>query len=206
MRFQLREKHIEIYTAFLLAFASLVAAWCAYQAAAWSGEQTVYGAVVANRRLEASRALARSGQLEIVDALQYAQWLEAYRGGDTALANYLRARFRDEFRPAFEAWVKLDPENNPDAPLPFELPEYTRALLDEANAAEAAAMQAAQDVERANANSSAYVRDTLFTAMTLFLGAIAGRFAYPVVRYSLLLMATIMLVLGVVNAAMLPLV
>ena len=42
------------------------------------------------------------------------------------MLNY-RERFRAEFKPAFEAWLKLDPENNPDTPSPFALPEHAPA-------------------------------------------------------------------------------
>ena len=37
------------------------------------------------------------------------QWVDAYARGETELVNFYRARFRDEFKPAFNAWVATKP-------------------------------------------------------------------------------------------------
>jgi hypothetical protein len=198
------EKCLEIVTAVMLAVASLLTAWSAYQASAWSSEQATMAQVIARKRLEATRALAHAGQLQIVDAIAFGQWLEASRSGDRALAQYHRARFRAAFTPAFEAWLKLDPENNPGAPMPFELPEYSLTQAAKADAAEVEAAAASERFQFANDTSTAYVRNTLFTATTLFLGALAGRFAYRPVRYGMLALAGLMLLIRMVNAAALP--
>ena len=117
---------------------------------------------------------------------------------------HLRVRFRAEFTPAFEAWLKLDPEHNLSAPSPFELPEYAPRAFASADAAETAADKAAERFQFANDASTAHVRVTLFTALTLFLGALAGRFAYRPVRYGVLGLAGLMLLIGIVNALALP--
>jgi hypothetical protein len=44
------------------------------------------------------------------------------------LAEFLEERFRDEFRPVFEAWLALNPSENPDAPpTPFTMSEHVIA-------------------------------------------------------------------------------
>jgi hypothetical protein len=48
------------------------------------------------------------------------------------------------------------------------------------------------------------VRNTLFTAMALFLGGIAGRFEYRPVRFGMLALAGLMLLIGIGNAIALP--
>ena len=201
---QLSEKRLEIVTAVILALASLLTAWSAYQASAWSSEQATAAQTVALKHLEATRALAHGGQLQIVDAIAFGQWLEASRASDQKLAQSYRARFRADFIPAFEAWLKLDPENNPGAPWPFELPEYAPKQIAKADAAEGEASAASERFQFANDTSTAYVRNTLFTATTLFLGALAGRFAYRPVRYGMLALASLMLVIALVNVAALP--
>jgi hypothetical protein len=201
---QLSEKRLEIVTAVILALASLLTAWSAYQASAWSSEQATAAQTVGLKRLEATRALAHGGQLQIVDAIAFGQWLEASRAWDQKLAQSYRARFRADFIPAFEAWLKLDPENNPSAPWPFELPEYAPKQIANADAAEVEASAASGRFQFANDTSTAYVRNTLFTATTLFLGALAGRFAYRPIRYGMLALAGLMLLIALVNAAALP--
>ena len=67
-----------------------------------------------------------------------------------------------------------------------------------------AANTAAERFQFANDASTAYVRVTLFTALTLFLGALAGRFAYRPLRYGMLGLAGLMLLIGIVNALALP--
>jgi hypothetical protein len=199
-------KRIEVYTAILLSLASLLAAWCAYQASAWSSEQATQAQTVARKRLEATRELTRGGQYLIVDAEAFGQWLQAQRSGDPQLAQFLRANFRDDFVPAFEAWLKLDPQKNPDAPTPFELPEYSPSQMDAAEQAEAEADLAAERFQFANNTSTAFVRETLFTAMTLFIGAIAVRFEYQGARLGLLGLATVIFILGLVTALALPMI
>ena len=67
----------------------------------------------------------RQGQ---IDVALFTQWVDAYVREETELADFYRGRFRDEFKPAFQAWVATEPRTNPDAPLsPFAMPEYKLA-------------------------------------------------------------------------------
>src|SRR4029453_8069306 len=73
-------------------------------------------------------AFTRAGQLTQIDVATFTQWVNATVAGDTELADFYRARFRDEFTPAFDAWIAPDPLTNPDAPeTPFAMPEYVIA-------------------------------------------------------------------------------
>jgi hypothetical protein len=201
---QKQDKVLEIITSLMLALASLVAAWSAYQASAWASEQATMAQVTARQRLETTRALTRGGQLQILDVMVFMQWMEAAKANDQPLAQYYRERFSAEFKPAFEAWLKLDPANNPDAPSPFALPEYASTVWAEADKAEEAANQASERFQYANDTSTAYVRNTLFTAMALFFGGIAGRFEYRPVRLGMLCLAVLMLLIGISNAIAMP--
>lgn len=70
----------------------------------------------------------RGGQDTLVDVVVFANWLEAVSIENQPLADFYRSRFREEFKPAFEAWVALDPLNNPETPSsPFAMTEYTPA-------------------------------------------------------------------------------
>ena len=199
-----QDKVLEILTSILLALASLVAAWSAYQASAWASEQATMAQVTARHRLEATRAVNRGGQLQIMDVLAFMQWMEATRADNQPLAQYYRERFPAELESAFEAWLKLDPANNPDAPSPFTLPEYAPRVWAAADKAEEAATQASERFQYANDISTAYVRNTLFTAMALFFGGIAGRFEYRPVHLGMLALAALMLLIGIGNAITMP--
>lgn len=201
---QKQDKIVEIITSMMLALASLVAAWSAYQSAAWGSEQATAGQVSSRQRLEATRALTRGGQLQILDVMTFMRWMEAARADDQPLAQHHRERFPASLKPAFEAWLKLDPTNNPDVASPFEMPEYAPKAWADVDKAEAAANQASERFQYANNTSTAYVRNTLFTAMALFLGGIAGRFEYRPVRFGMLALAGLMLLIGIGNALALP--
>jgi len=80
------------------------------------------------------------------------------------------ARFRDEFLPAFTAWLATDPLANADAPAtPFEMPEYRLKLIDDA-------AQVRPEAETVNISAAEAGQAT--DAYTL--GVAAGRAGQPV--------------------------
>ena len=66
---------------------------------------------------------------QLQDLLNFNRWLEATTTGDSVLADLYERRFRDEFRPAFDAWVAQgDALNDPDlVATPLRMPEYVLA-------------------------------------------------------------------------------
>ena len=63
-----------------------------------------------------------------IDVEIFIQWIDAYAQGKMRLAAFYLTRFRDEFKPAFAAWIATKPLQNEAAPLsPFALPEYRLA-------------------------------------------------------------------------------
>ena len=102
--------------------------------------------------------------------------MDARAQGDARLAAFYRARFRDEFRPAFERWLASRPLTNPDAaPTPFVLPEYRLAAQDEADRLEAAAAAATETVKEDVERADRYVLAAVLFATTLALAGIGGR-------------------------------
>jgi hypothetical protein len=83
-------------------------------------------------RTQSAQAAARANTEQAVDVGLFTDYAAALSAGDERLAGFIEERFRDEFRPAFEAWRALDPLNNPDAPAtPFEMDFLlTRAVAD----------------------------------------------------------------------------
>ena len=120
-----REEILEIAQAVLLALVAIATAWSGYQAARWdSNSAQIYGQSSRLRTMAAQQETS-VGQLYLYDTTTYDFWLDAAARGDVQLASLYQARFRPEYRVAFDAWIKLDPLNNPAAPPgPSFMPQY----------------------------------------------------------------------------------
>jgi hypothetical protein len=124
-------------------------------------------------------------------------WINAYTQGNTKLANIYEKRFRPEFRPVFEAWLALDPFNNPNAPPgPLFMPQYKLSLAEQATQLDAEAAKIFDEGQAANEQGDDYVLNTVFLASVLFLTAIAQRFEWNTVRAVILFVALGMLLFG----------
>lgn len=128
-----RQHRVELLSTILLAVAAVGTAWATYQSTQWRGEQAVHTSRATAARIESSQSSTRAGQLTQVDIATFIQWVDADVHDDTRLARFYRKRFREEFRPAFAAWLATEPKTNPDAPLtPFAMPQYRLATAREA--------------------------------------------------------------------------
>ena len=131
----LRADLIEIGEAILLAIVAVATAWSGYQTARWDGRQAHEYGLANKYRAAENRAATRSGQQRIYDTTTFGFWLQAKANGDRKAAALFERRFRPEYRPAFEAWMRLDPLTNPKAPPgPLWMPEYHNTAAAEAAA------------------------------------------------------------------------
>src|ERR1700757_1470707 len=108
-----RERLLEIAAVLMLSLASVGIAWSGYQAAKWSGIQAERYTQASTARSLANQASTLAAQERTQDLLNFNRWLEVKTDGNAALVALYERRFRDEFRPAFEAWLRADPLNNP---------------------------------------------------------------------------------------------
>jgi hypothetical protein len=166
------EGRFELAATVLLAVAAVATAWAAYQSARWHGEQARGQSASIAARVESARSAGLASRNAQVDLALFTQWIDAYARDETKLAAFYRKRFREEFVPAFEAWVATKPRVNPDAPLsPFAMPEYKLAATEQADALEAkaaaASLKVGTDIQRADNYSLAVV---LFAAALFFAG------------------------------------
>jgi hypothetical protein len=175
-----RQQRIELLATILLAAAAVATAWSTYQSAIWRGEQAKDSNAATAAHIASSEASTRAGQLVQIDVLTFAEWLDADVAGDEQLAGFYRERFRDEFRPAFDAWLATDPRENPDAPsTPFAMSEYVVA-----NAVEAERLYDEADVQtrrshQALERSDDYMLAVVLFAMSLFFAALSTKFHTP---------------------------
>ena len=100
---------VEVVATVLLALAAVATAWSSYQANRWNGEQAKAAGRVNALRIDAARAQGLAQGQTQVDIAMFFQWVNADAAGDTELAEFYNARFRPEFRPAFDAWLATEP-------------------------------------------------------------------------------------------------
>src|SRR5207245_4159105 len=122
---QSRFEAIEIIEAVILALVAVATAWSGYQAAQWAGKRAEKYAEASQLRINAEGLATLAGQERIYDSDTFNSWLSAKLDGKEKAAEFFERRFRDEYRPAFTAWLKTDPFNTAHAPTdPIFMPQY----------------------------------------------------------------------------------
>jgi hypothetical protein len=196
---------MELTAAVLLGIAGIATSWSGYQSARWGGTQATLFAKAGALRVESARRAGQANAQRLVDINLFVNWLDATASEQSELATFLRTRFRDEFAPAFDAWLATEPLVNPAAPAhPFELPAYRLALEDEAQRLETEAGQAFADGEKANEWGDAYILTTVIFATVLFLAGISQHFVLFSVRLAVLIVAGALCMLGIYRLIALP--
>jgi hypothetical protein len=201
----LSDRSIEILTGVLLAVVAVATAWSVYQAARWAGVQSMRMASGSARRIESTRASSLAGQQTMVDIGLFTNWVNAYVEENEELSQFYLDRFRDEFRPAFNAWVATKPRSNPDAPSsPFAMPEYHLAAQEEADQLEAQANMLVAEGQAALQTNNEYVLTTVFLASVLFFATLSMRLYWRSVKLGVLILAIIMLLVSIGRLISLP--
>ena len=167
---------VELVATVLLAAAAVATAWSSYQATRWTGEQTKASSQTNAIRIDAARAQGlREAQTQI-DVATFIQWVDAYARNERELAVFYRKRFRDEFKPAVNAWVATRPLRNSDAPLtPFAMPQYQLAAEADAKQLDADAEESAATVRQNIQRASNYVLGVVLFAVSLFFAGMSTR-------------------------------
>jgi hypothetical protein len=167
---------VEFATTMLLAAAAVATAWASYQAARWHGKQAEAQSASIAARVESTRASNTANREAEIDVEIFIQWIDAYAQGKTELANFYRRRFRDEFKPAFAAWLATKPLLNRGAPLsPFAMPQYELAAMTEADRLEAEATAASVEVKDDIQRADDYTLTVVLFATSLFFAGISTR-------------------------------
>ena len=119
-----RDHRLELAATLLLALAAIATAWASYQSARWHGTQAQARSASIAARVDSTRNGDVANRQVEVDLALFTQWVNAYARDESELAAFYRRRFREEFVPAFDAWVATHPRRNPMAPLsPFAMPQ-----------------------------------------------------------------------------------
>jgi hypothetical protein len=178
-----RRDWVEVGATILLALAAVATAWSSYQATRWNGEQAKTSGRVNKTRIEAARASDLANAQQQVDVATFMQWVDAYARGETRLVNFYRERFREEFRPAFNAWIATKPLQTEGAPLtPFAMPQYRLAAKAEAGRLDLSAEQLSAQVRRNIQRASNYVLGVVLFAVALFFAGMSTKLTAPALR------------------------
>src|SRR4029079_9318088 len=93
-----------------------------------------------------------------------------------ALARFYEQRFRDEFKPAFAAWLATQPLTNRAAPETlFVMPQSRLAAQTAAQQQEATAAARSNDSKDANERANDYMLATVLFACALFFAGISSK-------------------------------
>ena len=174
---------VEIATTVLLGLAAVATAWSSYQATRWNGEQVTASSRTNAIRIDAARAESLAEADTEIDVALFIQWVDAHAREQTELASFYRRRFRQEFKPAMDAWIATRPFRNPDAPLtPFAMPRYRLAATADAKRLDAAAEASAATVQRNIQRASNYVLGVVLFAVSLFFAGMSTKLRSPQLR------------------------
>jgi hypothetical protein len=196
---------LEIAEAVVLAIVAVATAWSGYQAALWTGQQAELYGHASKLRIEAEGVATYANQERLYNASTVVEWLKAKAHDDKKLADLFERRFLPEFRPAFDAWKKTDPVNNPNSPAgPQLMAGYRSSKTEEAAKLNDQATGVFEQGTRARQQSDQYVRITVTLATVLLLTAISQRFTTRGVRFGLLVIAIILLCFPVYRILSLP--
>ena len=178
---------MELVATLLLALATVATAWSGYQSTRWNGEQAKAGGRANALRIESAKAAGLANAQTEIDVASFTQWVNAYTLGQAELADFYLRRFRDEFKPAVDAWVATRPLKNPAAPpTPFAMPQYELQARTEAERLEAEAEVFAAQVRRNIQRASNYVLGVVLFASALFFAGMSTKLTAPKLRVVML--------------------
>ncbi len=196
-----RTDWIEVAAAVLLALATIVAAWSAYQATRWGGEQASASRSALTAKSDAAQQASVAGTLAEADVQLWIFWLQQVgldetSGDNAAGIAFVEERFRDEFRPAFDAWLALASEGEAPPGTPFDMEEYESAAGKEAERLNAEADVFADMAAEANQTGDNFVLTAVVMASVLFFAGVGTKLKGRAVRLFMLLFAALLFLGG----------
>jgi hypothetical protein len=195
---------IELMAALLLALATIASAWSAYQATRWGGVQSNSYSSASALRSESIRASNTALAQREVDVSVFVAWLQAVANEQPVLQQFYEARFRAEFKPAFEAWRSTVPQGQVPDGSPFSRPEYVLAEQQKADDLQQRAEDASATARAANQTGDNFILIAVLMASVLFFAGFGTKFQQQAVRRLMIGIASIVFVLGLAAIVSLP--
>ncbi|GAA1059110.1 hypothetical protein [Agromyces bracchium] len=190
----------EIVSVFLLSVMAVLTAWCGFESSKWGGEMSIAFSQASSARIQAASAEGEARSAQSFDLTIYAAYVEANGNGEEELAEYIRARFTPEFEVAYVEWVADGQvERSPFARDEY-VPEGTREAEDLNARADAKFAEALENNQRGDN----YSLLTVLFALVLFLTAMSQREIVTWMARTLLGLAVIAAIVGVVILSTFP--
>jgi hypothetical protein len=199
------DRWVEFFGALVLSAATVLTAWCAYQATLWGGDQSVASYEAAAAQIQATRYHNEALVKTTLHVTLFVQYVTAKSQENEKLADFLVQRFPPELKTAVDAWLATNPLKDPTAPKsPFSMAEYHLPEQDLARQAEQLSAVKQQASSDANDRSDRYVLLTVIFAMVLFFSGISGKFQWRVIDAAVLIAGVVVLVVGVAMVIRMP--
>ena len=196
---------IDTAGAVLLALAAVATAWSSYQASRWTGEQAKTFSAANAARVESTKDADLANSQTQVDIALFIQWVEADLNDDEVIADFYLQRFRDEFKPAFRAWLQTNPFEDPTAPdSPFAMPQYVLAAREDATELEATADATAETARLYVQRATNYVLGVVLFAVALFFAGISSKLPRPGLRLAILVVGSLVFAIAATWIATFP--
>ena len=121
------------------------------------------------------------------------QWVDSYARDETELVSFYRERFRQEFKPAFDAWIATKPLKTEGAPLtPFAMPRVPAGGEGRSRAAGRRRPRCSRPQVRRNIQrSSNYVLGVVLFAVALFFAGMSTKLTAPGLRKAMLVVGCV---------------
>lgn len=192
-----RSDWIELAAAILLSLATVAATWSAYQSTLWGGIQANAFSASAAKRTEATQQNSLFAAEVQIDVMVWISYLEHLQSGDAAGAGFLKERFREEFKPAFEAWTALVPAGEIPPGTPFALPDYDPEAKRLAARLNAEADELGATARTANKIGDDFVLVAVIMASVLFFAGVGTKVKGRGIRLFMLSVGTALFIGGV---------
>jgi hypothetical protein len=198
-------RRLDLAATVLIALATLATAWSAYQAREWTGEQSQGYSHATAARIAVNRTSALANRQVQIDVATFIEWVDAHQQQRAEQAAFYRARFRDEFKPAFAAWLATKPLTNSAAPkTPFAMPQYRLAATAEADRLETSAAADSEHAKDANQRADNYMLAVVLFASSLFFAGISTKMQTATARTALLGLGWVLFLGAVIWIATIP--
>ncbi len=192
--------------------AVILTAYSAYESTRWSGVRAASFAEASGNRTDAATIVTLATTELSYDASAFRQFAFEFRNEDfddaairTEISDLTETLLRDEFKPYFDEWLALDPQDNPDAPrTPFDLPDFESENFAVAGELEVKANEKFAEAKDASQTGDNYALATVFFASVLFFAGISSASTNMYTRGIMLAIGSFGLVAGIVWIATLP--
>lgn len=194
-------------SAVVLSLATVLTAWCGYQAARWGGVQASSYSQASAARTQAAQKNNEATMRMNMHLTLFTQYVVAIAQDNTKLADFFYARFPLLLRTATDDWLKTKPLTNPDAPRsPFDMPSYQLPERVESDRLTTLADEKAEKAAHANELADRYVLLTVIFASSLFFCGISSKFRWLALEAGMIGIGALLLLGGFVVALTLPII